>query len=302
MNLRNLERIEETTTSGKTRAWTVTLAVLGSAAVASATMAMSGSGSAPRAADRSDDPLAELVRSAHGEKIEAKAPEVSSAELSYPDLLSDQEHPTTALVAVRNAKGELIPAPAEAPSVPTLGPPEALDRLPVVPLPAGNLLQQTSVTGEPKDELLRIAVAKADASSAGDSLQRDPTQIVLDERGPETSAERPALAAAGTPTEEGFALQLASFKNQAEADELVEELRKRGHAAYRQAANVPERGLWHRVRIGPFKTKYAAELYKRNLSDQERISALLIDPEKAERADKVRAERLAERIRKFGAP
>lgn len=285
VNLRNLERIEEATTSGKTRAWTVALAVVGSAAVVSASMAMSRPES-PRIREKSDESLAELVRTSQqgGSGKAPTPPEVKVSELGYPSLLSDQDQPTTALVAVKDARGDLVPQADTPEADPPLAPPEALDRLPVVPLPVGTLMHQTSVTAEPKDELLRIAVAKS-----------EPTAET-----PEPGATD--LLAAGTPSEEGFALQLASFKNQAEADKLVDELRRRRHPAYRQAANVPERGLWHRVRIGPFKTKYAAELYKKNLSDDERISALLIDPEKAERADKVRAERLAERIRKFGAP
>lgn len=277
MNLRNLERIQEGGTSARTRAWTVGLAVLGSAAVASATMAMSGpSRSDPPA--KSDEALALLIKTAKSGSTRP-APEVTVSDLDYPKLLSDAPRTTTALVAVKDERGELIPleAPADAPHSATEPPPPALDRLPVVPLPVGVMLNQTSVTTEPKDELLSIAVRQATLS--------DDTE----------------MAPLGSDAERGFALQIASFKNQDDADKLVGELRKRGHTAYRQAANVPDRGLWHRVRVGPFKTKYTAELYKTKLSDKDRISALLIDPEKTERAERVRTERLAERIRQFGA-
>lgn len=272
VNLRNLERIQEGGTSAKTRAWTIGLAVLGSAAVASATMAMSGP-STPAAPAKSDEALALLVKTAKSGAPPA-APEVTVKDLSYPKLLSDAPRTTTALVAVKDERGELIPLePSPVADAPP--PPPALDRLPVVPLPTGTLLNQTTVTTEPKDELLAIAVRQAEVPEG-------------------------EVAPMGSETEKGFALQLASFKNQDDADKLVGELRKRGHTAYRQAANVPDRGLWHRVRVGPFKSKYAAELYKTKLNDKERISALLIDPEKAERAERVRTERLAERIRKFG--
>ena len=79
------------------------------------------------------------------------------------------------------------------------------------------------------------------------------------------------------------------------ADAVVDELRKRGHRAYRQAAYVAERGLWHRVRIGPFKTKIAAEKYKSEFDGKERLSAFLVDPEKVKRQEEIRASKLAAR-------
>jgi cell division septation protein DedD len=100
----------------------------------------------------------------------------------------------------------------------------------------------------------------------------------------------------------GYQVQVASFKDQAEAERFALELRDRGHEAHRVAANVPGRGLWHRVRIGPFKTKYQASLYKTKLEKAENITALVIDPDKVERQQQVRAAKLAERIRKYGSP
>ncbi len=100
----------------------------------------------------------------------------------------------------------------------------------------------------------------------------------------------------------GYQVQVASFQNQADAEKFVEDLRRRGHRAFRQPANVPGRGLWHRVRVGPFKTKYAATLYQRKLEKQERISALVIDPDKVEQQQKIRAAKLAARIKKYGRP
>jgi cell division septation protein DedD len=97
-------------------------------------------------------------------------------------------------------------------------------------------------------------------------------------------------------------VQVASFKDQDDADSFVEDLRKRGHSAYRQAANVPGRGVWHRVRIGAFKTKFQAELYKKKLEESERTIALVVDQSKVERQEQIRAAKLAERIRKYGSP
>jgi DedD protein len=96
----------------------------------------------------------------------------------------------------------------------------------------------------------------------------------------------------------GFQLQVASFKDPAEADRLVDDLRRRGHRAYRLAANVPERGIWQRVRIGPFKTKFEANKYKAEFERSERMTPFVVDPEKVKQAAEVRAARLAAREKK----
>jgi DedD protein len=56
---------------------------------------------------------------------------------------------------------------------------------------------------------------------------------------------------------------------------------------------VPERGLWHRVRVGPFKTKLEAIKYKDRFERTERIAPFLVDPDKVKQAEEQRAARLA---------
>ncbi len=80
----------------------------------------------------------------------------------------------------------------------------------------------------------------------------------------------------------------------------MQDLRKRGHRAFRQAAYVPNRGLWHRVRIGPFKTKYQAILYKKKFESSERVTPYVVDPARVELDEKIRAAKLAARKRKYG--
>jgi cell division septation protein DedD len=142
----------------------------------------------------------------------------------------------------------------------------------VVPLPVGEMLGATPVTTEPKDGLVALAADKSKVPENGE------------------------LAPPGM--DGGFQLQVASFKDQADADRLVADLRKRGHRAYRIAANVPERGIWHRVRIGPFKTKFEANKYKAELERTERIEPFLVDPDKVKQAADIRAARLAAREKK----
>jgi hypothetical protein len=90
----------------------------------------------------------------------------------------------------------------------------------------------------------------------------------------------------------------ASSSGAPDADRLVEDLRRRGHRAYRAVAQVPERGLWHRVRIGPFKSKYEATRYKADFERVERVSPFVVDPDKVKQAEDIRAMRLAAREKK----
>ena len=223
-----------------------------------------------------DDPLAKLVAA---QKLQGDVPpeELDGRDVTFPAILSDQDSPTTALAAVKDERGRLVEQPEDLglPRGSNAAPPPAADRLPVVPLPAGTLLSSTPVTTEPRDELTAMA---AKVSTAGDG-----------------SGE---LAKEGN--DGGYQIQVASFKQKEDADAFVLELRKRGHEAFRQAAHVPDRGLWHRVRIGPFKTKFKADLYAKKFEKSERISPFVVDPHKVERAEEIRQAKLAARRRKYG--
>jgi cell division protein FtsN len=175
------------------------------------------------------------------------------------------------MAAVKDERGRLV---ARDVTQNTAGlPPPPTDRLPVVPLPVGTLLTATPVTTEPKDRLTALA---ADAARAAGAAR---------------AADASSLAPPGV--DGGFQLQVASFKEVHDADKLVEELRQRGHRAFRQAAYVPERGLWQRVRIGPFKSRLEAQKYKLEFERSERVAPFLVDPEKVKQAEQIRAARVA---------
>jgi len=82
----------------------------------------------------------------------------------------------------------------------------------------------------------------------------------------------------GTPG--GHQLQVSSFKTQEEADRFASALRRRGHRAYIEPANVPGRGLWYRVRIGPFKYRHSAVIYRQEFEAKERLVTFIVDPPK----------------------
>lgn len=262
VNVRNLEQIQES--DAAPRPFRLAALVLGSLAIAaiatSFAIARNGQG---KSQVSNSDPLAELLASS---KAQAPAERLEKGDVTFPSVLSDREHPTTALAAVKDERGRLVSQNNDETAAPT-EPPPATDRLPVQPLPIGTLLGATPVTREPKDSLTQLA---ADAARAKEGEE---------------------LAPAGM--EGGYQLQVASFKDPAEAERLVQDLRRRGHRAFSQAAHVPERGLWHRVRIGPFRSRGEAEERKAAFEQSERVSPFLVDPEKVKQTEQRRAQRIA---------
>ncbi len=274
VNVRNLEQIQEE--DPKRRSSRVAVLLLSS--IGGAAIVMAGVMSAKRAGpatENTNDPLGALVAQAKS-SASVPADKLDGTQVTFPEILSDQGKATTALAAVKDERGNLVKQPEELvlpPGSPT-EPPPAADKLPVVPLPAGSLLSQTSVTSQPRDQLTQLA---ASASKVEESATAAPPGV-----------------------EGGFQIQVASFRIASEADAFAADLRKRGHRAYRQAAYVPDRGLWHRVRIGPFKTKFEALKYREKFEKTERVAPFVVDPDKVKAAEELRAQKMAIRGKKKG--
>jgi hypothetical protein len=227
------------------------------------------------------DPLKELLADSNLRKA-VPAAVVAREQVTFPGLLSDGKTPTTALAAVRDEGGRLVPTPSAQP-VEELRPNSAdqvagalvapaSDGMRRVPLPAGDLLSRTAITEAPKDDLGQLTKQQGDID-------------------PSTGMALPG-------EQGGHEIQVASFQNGPDADLFVIELRKRGHRAYQQAAYVPERGLWHRVRIGPFRTSIEAKRYQTAFEKQERVSTFLIDPDKVKHQDEIRSAKIKAREEK----
>jgi len=241
-SVRNLERIQEKDDAPRMpRAVSVALLVLGGACVVLSVMALGGKKSGD-AAGRSD-PLGDLVaQKGKPAASAARASDIGAQDVTFPSILSDQNKPTTALAAV--GARSAAPAPSS--------PPPPTDVLPVVPLPAQNVLQASPVVTRPRDDLTRAA----------DEI--------------EASAENKTAAPAGHLG--GYQLQVSSFKTRGEADAFAQQLRVRGHKAYVLEANVPGRGTWYRVRVGPFATQAAASSYRSSFEAREHVVPFVVPP------------------------
>lgn len=256
-SVRNLDEIQETDHEPRpNRLGALVLASLGGACIVFAAVALLRSPAPPKVV--MVDPLSDLVARGKPAGQEKKAASGVGQDVTFPGMLSDRKQ-TTALESVRDIPAGGASAAAAAsgapfalpPGSPT-EPPPAADRLPVMPLPAQHVLEPDRAT------------------SRGDTLGAM-AKYVAREDGAETSP-------AGAPG--GFQLQVSSFKTQAEAESFATALRRRGHKAYVEPANVKGRGLWYRVRIGPFKFRRSAVLYRQDFEAKERLVTFIVDPPK----------------------
>jgi DedD protein len=246
--IRNLDEIQEADPGVRpSRAAALVLASLGGACIVFAAVALLRTPT--KAKPTQVDPLGDLVAKTHPAGVKPRRPDLSGSDITFPSMLSDTKN-TTALEVVRSPQAA-VPAAAD---VLPLIPPEAMaDKLPPAPLPAQNILQAPPDNAAGKDTLSAMA------------------RHVAREEGSET-------ATVGGPG--GYQLQVSSFKTQQDADKFAAALRRRGHRAYVEAANVKGRGLWYRVRIGPFKYKNSAAIYRQDFEAKERMVTFIIEPPK----------------------
>jgi DedD protein len=278
-SVRNLEQIQESDGERTPRGITILLVALGGACIVFAGLAIGGRRSAPTA--QKVDPLGELVSAqakigGGAPNAAPKATDLSTRDVTFPGILSDESSPTTALAAVKGGSGKTsakggananaeaatpnvaVPPPADPTAAISLNVRSAdpsNDRLQVVPLPAQNMLGASPVVTRPRDSLTRAASEAVESASAGTT---------------------PAPAG----REGGYQLQVSSFRTQAEADTFSGQLRARGHKAYVVEAKVPGRGTWFRVRVGPFTSQHAAASYRAGFEGREHVVPFIVPPSK----------------------
>ena len=82
-------------------------------------------------------------------------------------------------------------------------------------------------------------------------------------------------AAAATPDQSGFAVQVGSFASQANAERETERLRGLGFDAFRFSEDAAGREIW-RVRVGPLGTRSAAASLQTRLRDEAGVEGLIV--------------------------
>jgi cell division septation protein DedD len=68
----------------------------------------------------------------------------------------------------------------------------------------------------------------------------------------------------------GFTVQVASYRDRKDAEELAQRLTRKGYQAFVAEAEIPGKGKWYRVRVGRFGTRKEAASFGESLKRKER--------------------------------
>jgi len=72
-----------------------------------------------------------------------------------------------------------------------------------------------------------------------------------------------------------FTIQVSSLKDSGIADKLVSRLKKGGFPAYRSIGKIPGKGIWYRVRVGYFNSRFEAGPTLNRLK-KEKMNAIIV--------------------------
>jgi cell division protein FtsN len=108
----------------------------------------------------------------------------------------------------------------------------------------------------PKSEPLKNADAAKSDDKAGKSADGKPRfdfyKILPGSEEPVTEQQFKDAQDKPSPAKETFDLQAGAFQNAPDADNLKARLALVGVAASVQTTTLPDKGVWHRVRVGPY--------------------------------------------------
>ncbi len=122
------------------------------------------------------------------------------------------------------------------------------------------------VTSAPKEKRIAINPGKEAISSAR-SKQAESRQ-------PQQPAQKERVASTGA--KHHYTVQTASYPDRGMAEDEVKRLKKRGFAAFIVSSELPGKGMWHRVRLGSFSNRGAAEKLQKAIHEKERILTIVV--------------------------
>lgn len=109
-------------------------------------------------------------------------------------------------------------------------------------------------------------------------------KVVVEKTGPVPPTPLETFPAEATDTVEpapkavskSYSIQVGSFQSSAEAEMVVKKWTKKGYQAFISKGEIPNRGVWHRVRIGEFDNRDQAQNYMKFFSSKEKTPALIV--------------------------
>jgi cell division septation protein DedD len=267
--VRDLDQIQEQDGDDRSRRLgTVLMATLSIVGLTFAMGVVVGRAAEPE--PKADDPLAKLERT-HGSEpakaaqaSRASAPKVEPANLTFPSALTESEDRPEVLAALQAAAAEeaaLEQTPAQAAELAPVPDEAASEARPCEPAEIDRAQMVASIPA---------------AVAAGPGARSLPKVLKHDSL--VAAAMQPAQDA--TPAPHGhsgeFTLQVISYDRPEPSRAFADGLRQKGHAAFVTAADVPDRGRYYRVRIGPFKNRELAESYRRKFEDEEHMNTFVV--------------------------
>jgi len=84
------------------------------------------------------------------------------------------------------------------------------------------------------------------------------------------------MKAAPSRTTLRYTVQIAAYPEKGLAEDEVRKMKKRGYAAFIASSELPGKGMWHRVRLGSFLNRTAAEKLQKDIRAKEGVSALVV--------------------------
>ncbi len=125
-------------------------------------------------------------------------------------------------------------------------------------------VQNSEVTAQPAGSAATPSAKQATETKPGEKPRFDFYKVLTDKQdnAAPSAAQPQSPAAAQNPTTTSGAqyLQVGSFANSSDAEKLKARLALMGFEANVQTAELGDKGVWNRVRLGPYKT--AADLDK----------------------------------------
>jgi cell division protein FtsN len=101
--------------------------------------------------------------------------------------------------------------------------------------------------GKPRFEFYKVLTDKQDATVL---IQKSSDNVATTE-----SKSVPVQSAGNATANKTYFLQAGSFSNADDADKLKAKLAMLGIEASVQIATIPDKGVWHRVHVGPYKAR-----------------------------------------------
>jgi len=179
------------------------------------------------------------------------------------------------MVGSNSAKKEFILAAADAKKI-TVSEPSLLEQkegLSPGKSSDPQVLSKKGVAGPVKTEKNSAAIEKKTGKAAG--IKKETKIKGAGPAEPERFPQTAASSGKSAPAKPGYFIQVGAFRKAEDAERRADQLKKKGYNVIVVKAEIPDKGTWHRVRIGPFKELKEAKSFSLEFEKKERISTFI---------------------------